>query len=151
MQKHVHKHQTHSRSWRTHWHWECLSDFINGSTLRRDKWILSQTVWCFSESTPSINEELVKPMVITGVVINKSPKMKSFLHNFYLRSDKHLPPRQTWKPWFTLTTIFTLQETNSIIQLQPQLHHWVVFSFINVNTLTSAPASPLSPWNEEWS
>lgn len=78
MQKHVHKHQTHSRSWRTHWHWECLSDFINGSTLRRDKWILSQTVWCFSESTPSINEELVKPMVITGVVINKSPKMKSF-------------------------------------------------------------------------
>lgn len=34
----VSKHYTHSSSWRTHWDWKCLPDFINGGALRKKKW-----------------------------------------------------------------------------------------------------------------
>lgn len=32
---HVCKHYTHSSSWRTHWDWKCLPDFVNGGALRK--------------------------------------------------------------------------------------------------------------------
>lgn len=69
----------------------------------------------------------------------------------YICSDKHLPTRQTWRPRFSLTAIFTLWRKKDALKLQPQFFQniiIIIMVFFIFKPLTFAPASPFSPWKE---
>lgn len=128
MQKHaVCQHQTHGSSWRTHWDWKHLSNVIHGGTLRINP---CKNLWIQAARQVQMDLDNVLPHHrqrqtsqdnndYDCSALERASKSEICLpfeqwdiagEYSYLWSDKHLPTRQTWRSWFSLTAVFSLQK-----------------------------------------